>query len=538
MGEDKVYTASALPPREARTQAVPAPPTPAPASPLDFSGAGFAEIEIDAGTFSGNGAVAQPSYIPPSQRPTDPIRLRFATMRKLAPDNPYSRSDAGLFYKQAKFMEDFADDFPGAAPFSMYYPYYHHMGHDQLRTYFTWRTRVRGGDIAPTHISYVFLYFYELLANIGVTGPAEGLDQLMALWQTYRAHEPALDKYLPPWLRDYHVYYELPHTFAEFVRANSLLGYYPDLFLLEPGDALAAWRTLSTYDLGKSKFFQADNVALFAEAFEAVLAALRELCAAKGLAFADLLVYDVCKGLTWHPFQNALFFPWKDHPDRQLTLPGGDSYTCQNNRWQRNTCLAAPGRRELAGYLIKKIEACLRRAEKFKYHITADPATAHLALFQLQSHGITAALLETTIEDAIKQFYAERNRTVVQVDLGNLARIRQEALGTQEKLVIDDEPLLAPVVLPQPTAPAPTVASNPWTDLRSMLSETEKQALALLLADGDIKAFADECGVMLEVLADGINEKAADLVGDSLLEVTDTMAIYDDYRDQIASLLE
>ena len=50
-----------------------------------------------------------------------------------------------MFYRQAKLMADFEDDYREEEPFSMYFPDYQSMGYEQLRTYFTWRTNVRKG---------------------------------------------------------------------------------------------------------------------------------------------------------------------------------------------------------------------------------------------------------------------------------------------------------------------------------------------------------------------------------------------------------
>lgn len=88
--------------------------------------------------------------IPVPQVPADQKRERFIKMRRLArvPQNAgylsgsRDRLQAVLFYKQAKFMENFEDDYEGNAPFSMYFPNYQMMSYEQLRTYFTWRSRV------------------------------------------------------------------------------------------------------------------------------------------------------------------------------------------------------------------------------------------------------------------------------------------------------------------------------------------------------------------------------------------------------------
>jgi hypothetical protein len=73
------------------------------------------------------------------------------------------------------------------------------------------------------------------------------------------------------------------------------------------------------------------------------------------------------------------------------------------------------------------------------------------------------------------------------------------------------------------------------------LSDTELAALSLALRGGadrhvHMKKFADQRGLMLEVLADGINEKATDIIGDNILTVDETITIYDDYRDNVANI--
>ena len=85
------------------------------------------------------------------------------------------------------------DDFEESEPFSCYYPNYQQMTYRQLRTYFTWRTKVRQGNIANTSLSYAFVYIYELINQIGVSSPEEGLERLLWFWQTFHNFDAALD---------------------------------------------------------------------------------------------------------------------------------------------------------------------------------------------------------------------------------------------------------------------------------------------------------------------------------------------------------
>ena len=551
MDDNRQYGAFAVPPRAGRPGKDVGSSTRAGASsaPL-FANTEFAEIEYEVP--SGGGGRPVPSAVPAQPvgpRTVDPIRETFYAMRRLATDNPLARNDAGLFYKQAKFMEDFSDEFYGFAKFSMYYPCYQHMGYEQLRTYFTWRTNVRRGQVYPTSLSYIFIYIYELLSQIGVNHPADGLDKLLAVWNACREKEPSLDIYLPPWIKDYHIYYELPHGFADFVNAHGLRPLYPPeqfLFDTSAEDALAAWNGLSSYDVTKSKFYTAGNDALMARCFSVVLRAVGDLCAGHKIRLEDLFIYGLSRGTPWYPFHRALFAHETRQGDRQVTMPGRELYRCEANRWTASIPIYYAGRRDLAGYIIKKTEACLRRAVKYRFNITAGSATAGQVFQTMTSRGISPAALDGVIEKTVADFHRNATRTVVTVDHDNLARIRREARGTQDKLMVPEDdspvqPVTAPVEYSTASFPPPSEpASDGWAALKDALNATERAALSMALrgeTGPQIKTFADEHGVMLEVLADNINDKAADFVGDNIVSLNETITIYDDYREQIAEIV-
>ena len=157
--------------------------------------------------------------------------------------------------------------------------------------------------------------------------------------------------------------------------------------------------------------------------------------------------------------------------------------------------------------------------------------------------GITLKTLDATIEKAVADFYKDLTRTVVAVDHGNLARIRKEAQGTQEKLVVPEADaslaahgeMRSPVGLLEGERPREPQQEDSWTALKNTLTTTERAALSLALRGANLKAFADEHNIMLEVLADSINEKAADFIGDNLLD--EDMTIYDDYKTNVTEMV-
>jgi len=140
-----------------------------------------------------------------------------------------------------------------------------------------------------------------------------------------------------------------------------------------------------------------------------------------------------------------------------------------------------------------------------------------------------------------------------------LERIRIEALGTQDLLAVPESGLLgsqtsdnfiaANYVRPpdsenvekniqEAEQEAETSESqNGWKALIDALTPTEIKALKILLQNSiTLKQFADENKIMLEVLADNINEKANDHIGDNILD--EEFEIYEDYKDKLIEMAE
>ena len=519
----------------------------------------------------------QPQAI--TQKALDPIRQKFFDMRNLASNRPFARDDAELFHRQAKFMEDFTDDYEGDEKMQMYFPYYQHMGYEQLRTYFTWRAKARQGEMPPISVSYAFLYIYELLSGIGASGPEDGLNKLVAIWDTFLRYGPALLNYLPQWFKDYHIYYETKNSFADFVKEHKMHRYFPEMFLLDTDveNSLEVWNRISDYIATGSKFYRTGNEQLMGDCLKYVVTGIREMCDSIKIHHEDLFIYRYSRAGAWYPFKQALFYPCGNQPDRTVNMPGKERYQCKNNRWSAYMPIYYSGQKSLVGKVLKKMESCLRKAMKYKYQIKSEPCTFY------RSSG-TAIEFDGVVEKAVADFIRDRARTVVTVDHTNLARIRKEALGTQQKLIVpeneappeakgdearpaaqgDDAPFTAlgnaathaatygdaiPAAAPSPEAPKLRDANDPeeaqitaydgWAALKAALDYTERKALSIALYGGmDIESFADENGIMLEVLADAINEKAADSIGDSILELDGGVAIYDEYRDNVAKIAE
>ena len=528
---------------------------PEPAVPVSLSDGVFYEMEFDPGAAPGTGWLARPSQRIGEPEQRDGIRDLFKQMRDIA--RPYRTpldhskfldrqvlyNDPIIFYKQGQLMKDFVDDYPGSAPFSQYFPTYQTMSYDQLRTYFTWRARVREGNVAGVSPSYAFLYIYEMLGNIGVDGPQDGLDRLMRFWRAFRECDGTLDSYVCRWLKDYHVYYEyaLPQPFAEFVRQNDLAARYPELADTE--DEFGLYCGISKYDIRRSKFYAPERAKLIKDCFCFTIERLRQVFAGHSVEHDVSILQPSKKMSPWWPFKDALFYAWADQPDRRVELSKNDIYVCTHNRWEHNSVVISEDSRQMMGYILKQMEGALRAAVKYKPKLSANiRADKHALIGRLKRQGLT---LGSLITDAVGDFYKESTKTVVRVDREALSAIKREALATQEKLIVAEEQAAPFVAAPEPpeipaqaAVAAPAPASDGWAGLKASLSLTELAALTLVLrgkGEQSLKRLAGERGMMLEVLADGINEKAMDCVGDNLLD--DGFALYEEYKQQVEEMV-
>ena len=136
-----------------------------------------------------------------------------------------------------------------------------------------------------------------------------------------------------------------------------------------------------------------------------------------------------------------------------------------------------------------------------------------------------------------QEYYALSTRRTVSVDVGNLNQIRRDSQMIQEKLILpEEEP--KPIAPVEPTPSAEPSPADMWSEWSRSLSDLEREAVKIMLRGQDIRTFAVQNRIMLEVLADSINQKAMDFLGDTILELDDTPVLYEDYTDKLAEILD
>lgn len=423
-------------------------------------------------------------------------------------------SEAELFYRQARFMEDFEDDCPYSGTFNSYFPTYNAMSDRQLRGYFTWRTAVRQGDVQESCLSFAYVYLYELICGIGASDPMDGFQKLNSFWQAYRAFSPEIDRYVRVWLQDYVVYHDLPSSLLEpnktlaFDRALITLVRVEDRLRTDladpkrqrrkkgvsamplPCDAaredelFAAIDTLSTYRVTGSRLFKAEPEAL------------RHVCCAVYVRLSEYYLkhrtYSLMEswfgGMLTMPytmFGSAVFFDPATHPDANYEFNEAHSYRCERGMW---TCRRYPGglsRNAKLGQAMRAVDRMLREALGFDHPLK-------------EQKGVPKYLLGF-ISDEIgawttwRSVHAPRH---IDIDLSRLSSIRDAAAITCEALLIEEEREGAGALLDvadgtMASAPAPEIEmGSPAADER----KTKQPAPATTPQEGSGRAFKPEAG--------------------------------------------
>ena len=367
-------------------------------------------------------------------------------------------SEAELFYRQGLLVADFEDDCPYNGTFKSYFPTYNAMSDRQLRGYFTWRARVRRGNIEETSTSFAFLYLYELICGIGVDDPLDGFDKIKAFWDAYRAFEPGIDRFARVWLQDYAVFHgldpkllhdsktvafdnaliELRRAVRDLVPASAPSAQAPKrrkasepTLPLPPDEAreerlMAAINALSTYNLNNSRLDRSHHRDLrhVACAVYVRMARYYDTHRKTGIV-ASLFGEETAMPYTM--FASAVFFAPERHEDCEYRLDPIHIYRCQNGFWE---CMRIHGSRQKSSKLGEMMRACDQRLR-----LALDPAHP---LKEEKAPKYLAKIIDDEIV-AWLSWDAAHQPVKIDIDLSQLGHIRSAAAQTREALLIDEE---------------------------------------------------------------------------------------------------
>ena len=171
----------------------------------------------------------------------------------------YRQSRESIFIKQGKLLAGYEDDYVYDRQVLRYFPTYQSLTNPELRGYFSWRTKLRRGNLQKTSLTYAFLYIYELLNQIGVADPMDGYRKLTEFRDAYGALDDGILPYLNLWLMDYVVYYNLDAGLladTPQVRFNRGIAVLDSIQSRGDEEVIRAVKQLSPKWLERSKFYR------------------------------------------------------------------------------------------------------------------------------------------------------------------------------------------------------------------------------------------------------------------------------------------
>lgn len=471
------------------------------------------------------------------------IRMLLGKIRR----QPWQITMAKSFYEQALFMADYKDS-AEIVPYMNYFPTYRDMTIDQMRSYFTLRRMWRQGKYPDASLSYIFVYVYELLMQVGIGTSEDGYEILRELLAAYSPAEPKLERYLRPWLRDYVVYYNLDghfkEVFAEENRRDALAAVLDDYARTDGGALLDAVCSLSRYDIRKSLLFakQPDKARGCAVAVLRAIAPLLEQVRHHRLVTL-CLGKRVRRQVTM--FSNAVFYNPRPVREAEIQVAPRHRYFCRGGLWSKDEFVAdAQDMGRLLSTILREADCQMRVLFGVKPRLQPRPAAEP---YRQLIHEAIAAWAEQERE-AESAREAERRR--VRIDFSKLGRIRQDAevvkdlLGTEDAASDTDNVYTADSPETAPVSPAQAAQPLPRTPQPSVDEEQEKDGdewssfLRLFLSGGDWQGYLRKVHVPEGVMVEDINNRMMDEIGDIVLEDDGSgLRLIEDYRADIEQML-
>lgn len=440
----------------------------------------------------------------------------------------YWKTSAWLFYTQGCFMADFTDVYEYNDKFSNIFPTYAGLTIQQLRGYFSWRSRLRNGETPTAPLPFIYMYAYEMINKIGVASSQSGFLKLLSLYENYGGLDCELNKLLSQWLSDYAIYYRLENEYIQKCPEFILDGHMLKLMHYESSandEIFSAIMKFSPYDISTSLLYSADP-----EGFKlAVVRSYRSLSDYFKLHRKKSLFENYFGTMTTRPirfFVNSVFYDKAKNGDIEFEINEIRRFSCKNNAW---LCCGYNDKKRLSrqlGEFVRAVDSLMREHIDFEQKITAFPISKN-----------TAALIKKEFA-AIDDERRRKEAAEVKIDLSRLSSIRAEADETRDSLLTEDD--LAELEAANEIAETEeiTVPEDNESQEAQLLTEGEKAFLTALIYGEGFTEAAKKYGSVPSLMTDSINEKLFDIFADTVIGFSSgNPEIIEDYIDDIQAMI-
>lgn len=402
-----------------------------------------------------------------------------------------------------------------------YVPQFVQLSPSQLRWYVYFRSCVMSGQYPKTDFSYILLLIFEIINLSDRVDVTEGQRVLCEIWLHYREEYSRLDRHLGEWICDYSLIHRLPPPvgfcdlgIAEYSTLKEFYVYYDESDSC--GYANALIRYCSAYDYRKSKFAKGEALALFDRHVPGALAHVLKVCSDPGHILSAAGLDDNL--ITRDAYNGALC---ASAVRRRLEI----SYFSFSRSHELRFIIA-----DIIKYTENKIRAAIGVKSRLGVYSLPDNIQSAIdAYFAEAMPSIPRPRKKERTDEAYEKLY---DAPQTELSITNAARIEDASWRVTEMLVeAFDEPT-APIVEIKPEEVAPTEPEEDG-DLATALGEEKMAFVRAALEENAAEQgrIARELGLMVDALADEINDTAADIMGDIILEdVGGAYAVIEDYR--------
>ena len=475
------------------------------------------------------------------------IPEKITEMRKLYRYDDYSgQLRAKNFYRQAKFMEDYEDDYHGqVCDISGYFTTYHDLSDKQLRAYFTWRTEVRNGVYNKTFTSFVYLYIYELLCGIGSSSSVESLNKLKEFEEKFieggfLEDNTHIKRNLHRWYLEYSLVKAFPvdevkkYIDKEILDRDHALeilkksGNYDDVEVFEAISFFAGKRFLNSVIFKKER---EKSITIYAYVWKYIL---------KTGNIDGKSIFTHCFGRlqnrSIYPLLNAVYWDDKAIPDIDYIVNGVRSYHCKSGRWKEKSYIRAYFNRKKLTSIVHEIDRLIRDEFRLGYYLKPS-----------MEDTMIASYIKDAFDKAVKEInHNERNR--INIDFSALKKIRNDAEITKTSLLVDEDTNIDEKADIQETIEKHCINYNDGNKSKTENSDSDKiseisddinlKILKYIIAGKDYKQLIKSNNLFTSIITDNINETFFEDIGDNILECEgDEIYLVEDYREDILDII-
>jgi len=424
--------------------------------------------------------------------------------------------------------------------FFSYVPQYSQMNRAQLAWYLYWRDGVRRGEIMQADYSYILLYIYEIINLADTVDVRAGQQQLCALRKAFRDTYPRLGHLLNEWICDYSLIHHLPPPELDDLGAVAdctLKEFYVPNTDASSHYAAALMAFGSNYVYTKSKFAAGENRSLYDRHMSGALYAcmtdpgeVGQRMASAGVEESRLIRDAYTGALCSHRVKRRIEIDYCSFArSHELRILVTDIMKYTENRLR--AYLGVKSR--LGLYALPQsfrdcIDRYMRSALPTKERVMRpEPRQEYEALYDVPKTAFSAS---------------------------HAAEIEADSWNTTERLIsaFEEPPPSMPPANDMTELEPPALVSHeekiaemPQESLQDNTSTDETHLLKNKLGDlcdflnyalrsdtAAQRSFTRGRGEMVDSIVDRINEIAADILGDVLLEENDEggYTVIEDYR--------